>query len=531
MEDKGAMPIEVIGSININEAKFEDFLVLPGLGEKKAIAIVKYVKDNGPITRKKQLLNVPGVGESLLETISPNLKLKGKTNIRVVSVKEIPPTKISEMMEAIERKKEELKNKEKRLRRDGREKTKSELVTMFEDLVVEIKNNMDTISDNVIRTTSSDIDKKEKYLAEREKDISRIEAELAEQRRDIDVRIATGESSALADLDQRERTLEAREEEVETKLLAGRAELERMRSVFEDRDAEMRRKEIELETLKENLLKKEVEIIIDETKYEEFKRKRDELDIREVEIRAKFAEINSMQTQVAGKLTSRTALIEEIEIREELMQAREEGLRQAEQDLKKEEQMAREELIRKEVEMMVREVEVEEVARKQLEVARLEDALDRREETLAIWEDNLRTREKSLSGGTLQPALGMIPTFEEIDPEMDFREGRLNEKEMNLQTRADELERFDAELDGREADLRRRSVEIALKESDMETLEEREANLKFKIKAFKERQHVFLGQVGSLIEEAKRIRLQLEEKKVDLMAREKGLRRMMEEGS
>jgi competence ComEA-like helix-hairpin-helix protein len=529
MDDKGAPPIEVIGSININEANVEDFLVLPGLGEKKAIAIVKYVKEKGPITRKKQLLNVPGVGESLLETISPNLKLKGKTNIRVVSVKEVPPTKISEMMEAIERKKEELKKTEKRLRKDGHEKTKGELVSMFEDLVGEIKDNMEKISDNVIRTTSTDLEKREKYLDEREKDLSRLEVDLAEKRRTIE-EISPEGMKRDSELAERERIVAAREKEIEMIISGEREDLDQLRRALATREAEITNKENELEILKENLLKKEVEIIIDEAKYQEFTRKRDELDIREVELRAKEAEINSTWDQARGKLTSRTALVEEIERKEELLSAREEGLRQMELDLKREEQMSREDIIRKEVELMVREVEVEEVGRKQTEIALLEESLGRREETLAIWEENLRMRETSVIS-TTPMASAPLPSFEVMPEDGDWRDGRLNEREMNLRTRAEELERFAEELDRREMEMRRRSVELALKESEMEGLEERDAELRFKIKAFQERQNIFMTQVSSLIDEAKRIRTQLEEKKIDLMAREKVLRKMIEEGA
>ena len=63
------------GKININAAGMEDLMMLPGIGEVKAEAIMK--------TRKKakfksvdDLIGVPGIGAKTAEAIMPYLKFK-----------------------------------------------------------------------------------------------------------------------------------------------------------------------------------------------------------------------------------------------------------------------------------------------------------------------------------------------------------------------------------------------------------------------------------------------------------------------
>ena len=55
--------------ININTATLEDFLALPGIGESKAKAIIKYRLDNGGFKQIDELLNVDGIGSKLYEEI------------------------------------------------------------------------------------------------------------------------------------------------------------------------------------------------------------------------------------------------------------------------------------------------------------------------------------------------------------------------------------------------------------------------------------------------------------------------------
>jgi competence protein ComEA len=48
---------------NINTAGIEELVLLPGLGEKTARAIISYREHNGDFTRLDVLMNVPGIGQ------------------------------------------------------------------------------------------------------------------------------------------------------------------------------------------------------------------------------------------------------------------------------------------------------------------------------------------------------------------------------------------------------------------------------------------------------------------------------------
>ena len=54
--------------ININTAAASQLCSLKGIGEKKAAAIIQYRDEHGDFTSVDQLLNVPGIGEKLLES-------------------------------------------------------------------------------------------------------------------------------------------------------------------------------------------------------------------------------------------------------------------------------------------------------------------------------------------------------------------------------------------------------------------------------------------------------------------------------
>ena len=53
--------------VNINSAGLEELMTLPGIGEKRAQAIMDYREKNGPFQYVENLLQVPGIGESILE--------------------------------------------------------------------------------------------------------------------------------------------------------------------------------------------------------------------------------------------------------------------------------------------------------------------------------------------------------------------------------------------------------------------------------------------------------------------------------
>lgn len=55
--------------VNINSADAQTLVTLPGIGETKAAAILSYRSLHGPFTSLDELLNVPGIGQVILDDI------------------------------------------------------------------------------------------------------------------------------------------------------------------------------------------------------------------------------------------------------------------------------------------------------------------------------------------------------------------------------------------------------------------------------------------------------------------------------
>ena len=59
--------------ININLATIDELLTLPGIGEAKAKAIIKYREENGNFQKIEDILNVEGIGQKLYEDIKTHI--------------------------------------------------------------------------------------------------------------------------------------------------------------------------------------------------------------------------------------------------------------------------------------------------------------------------------------------------------------------------------------------------------------------------------------------------------------------------
>jgi len=62
--------------IDLNSATVEQLLTLPGVGQSKAQAIIKYREEVGPFLEVAQLTQVKGIGEKMLSKIKDYVQVK-----------------------------------------------------------------------------------------------------------------------------------------------------------------------------------------------------------------------------------------------------------------------------------------------------------------------------------------------------------------------------------------------------------------------------------------------------------------------
>ncbi len=70
------------GVVNVNTATVAELMLLPGIGEARAQAVVAMRKQRGGFKSVDDLLQVKGIGEAGLERLRPHLTLTGPTTAR-----------------------------------------------------------------------------------------------------------------------------------------------------------------------------------------------------------------------------------------------------------------------------------------------------------------------------------------------------------------------------------------------------------------------------------------------------------------
>ncbi len=71
------------GVLNLNQASVEQLVLLPGIGESRARAIVSLRKKLGSFRSVEQLVEVKGIGPAALTKLKPFVKTSGESTLRL----------------------------------------------------------------------------------------------------------------------------------------------------------------------------------------------------------------------------------------------------------------------------------------------------------------------------------------------------------------------------------------------------------------------------------------------------------------
>ncbi len=74
------------GFVNVNTATVDQLVLLPGIGESRANALIQARKQRGGFKTVDELLEVKGIGEAGLAKLRPHVALKGKTTAYLAKV-------------------------------------------------------------------------------------------------------------------------------------------------------------------------------------------------------------------------------------------------------------------------------------------------------------------------------------------------------------------------------------------------------------------------------------------------------------
>ena len=74
--DKSSVSQMKSQKINLNTATAEQLVTLPGIGKKKAAAIIAYRDKSGKFTKVSDLTNVKGIGKKMVAKLNDHVQVK-----------------------------------------------------------------------------------------------------------------------------------------------------------------------------------------------------------------------------------------------------------------------------------------------------------------------------------------------------------------------------------------------------------------------------------------------------------------------
>lgn len=74
-ESSNKMEDDKSNKVNINTAKKEELMTLPGIGETKALAIIAYRQENGPFSSVEELKEVEGIKEAVFSKVKDLIEI------------------------------------------------------------------------------------------------------------------------------------------------------------------------------------------------------------------------------------------------------------------------------------------------------------------------------------------------------------------------------------------------------------------------------------------------------------------------
>jgi competence protein ComEA len=80
------------GAVNLNTASAFELSLLPGIGSRKAVAIVEH-RQKRPFRFPEQIVKVKGIGRGTFRRLKPFLVVEGETTLRLVepAAEDTPP--------------------------------------------------------------------------------------------------------------------------------------------------------------------------------------------------------------------------------------------------------------------------------------------------------------------------------------------------------------------------------------------------------------------------------------------------------